>query len=216
VNVGLSTNGATGAFTPDGNVGNNKTVQVSGLTMSGSATNNYTLTQPVAIADITAKELTVTGITANNKTYNGTTAATLNTVGAVLVGNLDGVNVGLGTSGATGAFTPDGNVGNNKTVQVSGLTMSGSATNNYTLTQPVAIASIIAPPPTVNGFANGVPGFTFFGIPGSNYVVETTTNLVDTSSWRPVRTNTAGGDSSWPFTDADATNFVQRFYRVAP
>ena len=210
-NVVLSAVGATGTFTPDGNVGSNKTVQVTGLTVSGSATNNYTLTQPTATADITPAGLTVFGITANNKLYDGTATATLNTSGATLVGNLDGGNVVLSTNGTTGIFTPDGNVGSNKTVQVSGLTMSGLAINNYTLVQPTGIASISAPPGSVSSLSNKVVNINFFGIPGSNYVVQAATNLAGT--WQPVSTNTAGGNSSWLFSDPNATN-GQQFYRI--
>ena len=210
-NVVLSTAAAAGAFTPDGNVGIGKTVQVSGLTVSGSATNNYTLTQPTATADITAAGLTVTGITANSKTYDGTTSASLNTGGAALVGNLDGGNAVLSAAEATGTFTPDGNVGIGKTVQVSGLTVSGSATNNYTLAQPAAIASISAPPAHVSNLTNGVMNINFFGIPGSNYVVLATTNVG--GLWQPVSTNMAGSNSSWLFSDPSATN-RQEFYRL--
>ncbi len=142
-NVILETASATGAFTPDGIVGVGKTVQISGLTLSGTASGNYTLTQPTATADITAKALTVTGITASAKVYDGTTAATLNFSAAALVGNLDGTNVVLETASATGAFTPDGNVGVAKTVQISGLTLSGLASGNYSLTQPTTVADIL-------------------------------------------------------------------------
>ncbi len=150
-NVVLNTGSAAGAFTPNGNVGNGKTVQISGLTISGSASGNYTLTQPTTTANITQKALTVTGVTASNRTYDATTAATINTAGAALVGNLDGGNVVLNTGSAAGAFTPDGSVGNGKTVQISGLTISGSASGNYTLTQPTTTANITQKALTVTG-----------------------------------------------------------------
>jgi len=67
----------------------------------------------------------------------------LNLTNAELTGNLDRPNVVLSTANATGAFT-DPNVGIDKTVQVSGLTISGSATNNYTFTQPTTNATITA------------------------------------------------------------------------
>ena len=79
----MSTAGATGAFA-DKTVGIGKTVQVSGLTISGRDAPNYTLTQPTTTANITPVGLTVTGITANNKVYDDTTTATLNVAGALL------------------------------------------------------------------------------------------------------------------------------------
>ena len=84
----------------------------------------------------------MSGITANNKPYDATTTAALNVGSAALVGNLDSGNVVLNTGSAAGAFTPDGTVGTGKTVQVSGLTISGSASGNYTLTQPTTTADI--------------------------------------------------------------------------
>ena len=75
-NVVLSTASATGAFS-DKNVANGKTVQIAGLTISGSASANYSLTQPTTTANITAKALTVTGSTAAAKVYDGTTAEAL-------------------------------------------------------------------------------------------------------------------------------------------
>jgi len=181
------------------------------VTFTPTDTANYNNAFTSVNLTVAPAGLTVTGITANNKPYDGTTTATLNTGGTALVGNLDGGNVLLNTAGATGTFTPDGNIGNGKTVQVSGLTISGSATTNYTLTQPTTTATITAPPGTTGGFANGMMNINFYGIPGSNYVVLTTTNLA--LSWWPLITNTAGGSSTWLFTDPNATN-GQQFYRL--
>jgi len=47
--------------------------------LTGAGATNYTLTQPAGLtANITAVGVTITsGITANNKTYDGTTVATI-------------------------------------------------------------------------------------------------------------------------------------------
>jgi hypothetical protein len=87
--------------------------------------------------------LTVSGITASNKTYDGTTAATLSTGGATLNGVTNGDNIVLHTNSATGAFS-DKNVGTGKTVTISGTSITGSASSNYTLTQPTTTANITA------------------------------------------------------------------------
>ena len=102
---------------------------------------------------ITQAGLTVTGITANDKTYDGGTNATLNTGGAALVGVIGSDNVTLNTGGATGFFT-DKNVGLGKTVNVSGLTIGGTASGNYSLTQPTTNASIFALSISVTAAAN--------------------------------------------------------------
>ncbi|WP_459744852.1 YDG domain-containing protein, partial [Polaribacter sp. OB-PA-B3] len=46
------------------NAGTSISVNTTGYTISGTDAANYTLTQPTLIADITAKNLTVTGLTA--------------------------------------------------------------------------------------------------------------------------------------------------------
>ena len=78
-----------------------------------------TVTQPVNRAT-----LTVTGITASNRPYDGTTAAALNTSGAMLAGVLSGDSVSLGGT-ALGAFI-DPNAGNGKTVTITGLTLAAA------------------------------------------------------------------------------------------
>ena len=133
---------ATGAFATK-TVANGKAVTISGLTMGGASAGNYTLTQPATTANITAATLTVTGITANNKVYDGTTAATVNPGGASLLGVLSGDSVTLNTAGATGTFntaTP----GTGKTVTVGGLTLGGADAGNYVLTPPTTTANITA------------------------------------------------------------------------
>src|SRR5204863_2694163 len=118
--VSLATGSATGTFASAA-VGTNKTVTVNGLTIGGGDAGNYTLTQPTTTADITAKALTVTGITASNKAYDRTPSATLDVSGAALVGAVSGDTVSLGSGSATGTFAT-APAGTNKTVTVSGLT----------------------------------------------------------------------------------------------
>ncbi|MCX6930043.1 MAG: YDG domain-containing protein, partial [Verrucomicrobia bacterium] len=102
---------------------------------------NYNTASSTVSVTVNPKALTVTGIKANDKVYDGNTTATLNTTGATLVGKVLGDDVALNTAGATGAFTnPD--VGTAKTVLVSGLTLSGADAGNYTLTQPTTTAKI--------------------------------------------------------------------------
>ena len=118
-------------------------MQVSGLTISGTQAGDYTLTQPTTSANITPAPLTVTGIMAANKVYDGGTTATLDTTSALLSGVVDHEDVTLDATGATGAFA-DKNVAGNIVVQVSGLTITGAAIGNYTLAQPTTTANIMA------------------------------------------------------------------------
>ncbi|MCD2514684.1 YDG domain-containing protein, partial [Comamonas endophytica] len=85
-NETLTLSGQTGAFS-DQNAGAGKTVTVTGATLGNGTglASNYTVSNATGVtADITAKALTVTGVTAANKTYDGTTVATLS--GGTLTG----------------------------------------------------------------------------------------------------------------------------------
>jgi hypothetical protein len=87
--------------------------------------------------------LTVTGITANNKVFDGTTAATLNVAGAKLVGVVKGDTVTLNARHVVGVFASS-NVGNGISVAISGLSLGGAHAGDYALTQPTITASITA------------------------------------------------------------------------
>ncbi|HJJ47656.1 MAG TPA: YDG domain-containing protein [Methanocorpusculum sp.] len=116
------------------NAGTGKVVTFSGFGLSGADACNYILTQqPDQVsADITAKTLTVSGVTAEDKEYDGSTSAVVNTSGASLEGVVPGDDVSL-TAG-TAAFT-DCHAGTGKSVTFSGFGLSGADTCNYILTQ---------------------------------------------------------------------------------
>jgi uncharacterized repeat protein (TIGR01451 family) len=100
---------------------------------------------------VTAIPLTVKGITAANKTYNGNATATLQGLAAASpVGVLSGDTVTLGTSGAAGTFASK-DVAQNILVSVSGLTLGGAQAGDYTLTQPTTTANIAPAMLTVSG-----------------------------------------------------------------
>lgn len=213
-NVALVSTGAMGSFA-DPNVGTAKPVTISGLTLSGSAAGNYTLTQPTASANIAALGLSVSGITAANKVYDGTTTAALDTSSAALVGVLPGdtAKVTLVTSAATGAFA-DSNVGTNKPVSISGLTLSGPAAENYTVIQPTTTADILVNPMiTVTSPRLVDHEFTVSvsTVPGANYIFEYKNSLSD-PAWQAAQTQPGNG-SRIVLTDSTATNSA-RFYRV--
>jgi arabinogalactan endo-1,4-beta-galactosidase len=89
------------------NAGAGKTVTVTGLAISGTDSGKYTLAGNSisgAVGTITAAALTVTGVTAADKVYDGTTRAMLNVGGAKLEGVVGGDGVTLVTSHATAFF----------------------------------------------------------------------------------------------------------------
>ena len=128
------------------NIGTGITVITSGYTISGTDAGKYTLTQPTLSGDITAKELTISGITAVDKVYDDTTVGY-----AVGTPSLDGKVSGDDVSeGGSPVFAfASANVGTGITVNTSGYTISGTDSGNYTLTQPTLSGDITAAPLTV-------------------------------------------------------------------
>jgi hypothetical protein len=83
---------------------------------------------------------------------------------------------------------------------------------------PGIINVLVGPPPTnsiagtvVNG--DGSVTLSFVGVPDYTYQVQVTANLTPPAVWTTVSTNTADVSGLWQFTDTQATNYTQRFYR---
>jgi len=128
---------------------------MAGVTLTGAAANNYYVVgvgPQTLTANITPKPITIaTGLTASDKVYDGTTAATITSATQTLSGVLpaDASNVSVSSSGPyTGVFSQS-NVGSNLTVTpsttattiaggtynaMSGATLTGSAAGNYYVT----------------------------------------------------------------------------------
>src|SRR6056300_53144 len=106
---------STGTFN-NKNVGVGKTVTLV-KTTGGDDVGNYNITnQGTITADVTQKALTISGITASDKTYDGTVSATTDDSGATFTGlvTIDGVADDV-TVSSTGTFD-NKNVGVGKTV----------------------------------------------------------------------------------------------------
>ncbi len=127
--VTLEVSGASGSFN-NKNVGNGKTVQVAGLTITGLDAPKYLLIQPTTTANITAKSLTVTA-TAANKVYDGTTAASV----TLSTNKLASDTV---TAASTSATFAGKNIGTGMTVTISDISISGADAGNYNLSNTTA------------------------------------------------------------------------------
>lgn len=104
---------------------------------------NYAVTTNTAAGSITPASISsVAGITANSKTYDGTTVATLNTGSASFSGKFTGDS--LTVASATGEFAGGALTGKNagleKLVNVTGITLGGADAGNYTLANNTATA----------------------------------------------------------------------------
>jgi hypothetical protein len=124
----------------DKNVANAKALSVSGISLSGVDAGNYTFnTTAATTANITPANLAVTGITADNKIYDGSAAATL--AGTAVVSAL-GTDVVTVSGVGTGMFA-DANAANGKLVTISGYTFGGADMGNYNLLQPQGVTANI-------------------------------------------------------------------------
>ena len=122
----VSTTSATYA---DKNVGTGKTVTYAGLTLGGTKAKNYTIdASGTGTGDITAKALTVT-FADISKTYDGTKKATAGagTLTGVIDDDKEKVSV------AADAEYADKNAGTGKTVNYTGVALSGDEKDNYTI-----------------------------------------------------------------------------------
>ena len=178
--------------------------------LSGDDAGNYVLDSvATTTANITHKPLTVSGITANSKPWDGNTSATLNLGSAALVGVLSGETVNLDTSGASGAFSS--NAVGTWSVQIAGLTISGPDSANYSLTQPTTTASITAWNAQGHGFYApvGVPNSYFVAAPGQPPTAHCTTtmwNTVKGGSTVPLKFNVFAGT-----VEKTSTSDIQSF-----
>lgn len=153
----------------DSAVANAKTVNVTGLTISGTSSNSYSLTQPTLTANITAKDLTISGLSVASKVYDGLTTAIMSGV-ATLVGviNTDQFNVRLGGNPITANFDTK-NASTSKLVNITGYSASGTAATNYNLIAPTSTADITKKTLTVT-------------VSAANKVYDANTNAVVTFS----------------------------------
>ncbi|MEN6413105.1 MAG: YDG domain-containing protein [Veillonellales bacterium] len=120
--------GGTGSF-GDKNVGTGKTVTISGITISGDDSSNYTYnTTAPTTADITPRSLTITAA-ANTKTYDGTTSA------AATPAITSGGSLQTGDSFTSLTETYDNkNSGSNKTLTPAAVINDGNNGSNYNVT----------------------------------------------------------------------------------
>src|SRR2546427_159159 len=110
----------------DKTVANGKPVTVLGVALSGADAGNYTVSQPSGLtANITAKNLTITGAAANNKQYDGTATATVNFSGASLVGVIGPDALTINSGGYSATFATK-TVATGKPVTVLGVALAGT------------------------------------------------------------------------------------------
>ena len=127
---------AAGTYS-DKNAGADKAVTFHGLTLTGTGAGNYTLDKTAlrGTGTIARRALTLGAVTAQSKTYDGTTDADTSKFGAVLNNAIAGDKV---TATATGAAYNDKNVAGASRIDYTGVGLAGSDAGNYTLAATTA------------------------------------------------------------------------------
>ena len=142
----VSVGGTPFGFFADKNVGTAKSVAVGGYALSGADAGNYLLVQPSGLsAAITPATLQITGVTAANKVYDGSVAATVSGSGAVAALGNDVVTV----SGTPLASFASKDVGTAKSVLISGLSLGGPDAANYLVGSAALVSTADITPATL-------------------------------------------------------------------
>jgi hypothetical protein len=156
-----------------------------------------------AKADITKKALTISGLSAQNKVYDGNNSATLS--GTPQLQGVISPDVVTLSGTASGTFN-DASVNNNKPVTVTGLSLSGADAGNYSLTLPTLSANITAWNAQGYGFYSpvGIANSEFVPAPAAPPAARSTTvwNTVKGGSTVPLKFNVYAGNVEKTSLDA--------------
>ncbi len=219
--VSLGGSATSGSFDTK-NVGTAKavTANLGGLSLGSTDAGNYEITgvtSPLTAA-ITKAALTISGLSANSKTYDTTTAATLSGT-AALHGVLGSDAVSLTGSATTGSFDTK-NVGTGKAVaaNLNGLSLGSTDAGNYEITGVTApLAANITPAQltltaaaTSRSYGADNPAFTgtVSGFVGGETLASATTGSLAFSTAANVASNAGGHGISGGGLSANNGNYV--------
>ncbi len=178
-------------------------------TITGIDAGNYSLTQPTGLtADITAKPLTITGLSANNKVFDGTTTATLSGT-AILNGIVVGDEPNVTLAGTPTATFAQSSVGNGIAITVTGYSLTGSISGNYTVSQPTGLTADITNLPTPN-INSPLTASATYGVASTSYFITATnspTSFNATGLPTGLSINTSTGEISGTPTDVAGSPF---------
>ncbi|WP_159060773.1 YDG domain-containing protein [Selenomonas massiliensis] len=136
--TGIELAPSTGTYS-DKNAAADKTVTFNGLTLMGTGAGNYTLDKTAlrGTGTIARRALTLGAVTAQSKTYDGTTDADTSKFGAVLNNVVAGEENSVKAT-ATGAAYNSKDVAAASTIDYTGVALAGAEAGNYTLAATTA------------------------------------------------------------------------------
>ena len=180
----LVTATAAGASYNDKNVAGASKVTYTGLSLTGTGAGNYSLAAATAegVGTIAKRTLTVGTVTAQTKTYDGTTAADTSKFQATLNNVVAGEESSVAAT-ATGAAYNDKNVAGANAVGYTGVALAGTGAANY------AIAD------TAQGAGTITQRALTLGTVAQQSKTYDGTTAADASKFRAALNNTVTGDS---------------------
>jgi hypothetical protein len=177
------------------------------ITATQSGNGDFLAAEPVQqTLTIDPKVITLTGASATSRAYDGTTTVAVS--GGSLVGlvGADAVSLGGSPTGTVDTAT----AGTGKEVTVTGYSISGAQSGNYSLSQPTGLTvDITKATPTITAAATA-SAITFGqALSTSTFSGGTTTPADGTWSWNSPSTTPAVGTAGYAatFTPADTTNY---------
>jgi hypothetical protein len=177
------------------------------VVLSSTGATNQNVTTSSSGNTVSQKALTISGASATNRAYNATTTVAVS--GGSLVGVESGDTVTLSAASATGSVAT-ATVGVGKAVTVTGYSISGASSGNYSLTQPTGLTVNITkanPTITTNPTASSIKYAQ--ALSASSFSGGTTTPAAGTWTWNSPSTIPAPGTASYAatFTPTDTTNY---------
>ena len=152
------------------------------------------------------------GVTANNKLYDGTAAATLSFSNIVLTGILNQDAVTVNTNEYSASFASIG-IGHAIPITVTGLTLDGISAGNYSLSQPENLtANIVSPMLQMAGGPRNL--VVSWPVSASAYVLEEAQSLTPPATWTLV-TNAVTINGTNNSAAIDTSNGAKFFKLVA-
>jgi hypothetical protein len=143
---------------------------------------------------VAAKALTLTGLTASERAYNGLTDATVTGTPVLTTGQVVGSD-DVTVSGTASYTFSTATVGTSKAITTSGLSLSGASSANYSLTLPSLSTAITQAPVTITGLTAANKNYdagTTVSVTGAPVF----SGLVNSESFTP------SGSVTWAFADA--------------
>ena len=179
-----------------------KKADATGATLTVTYESDTRMGSASATITVARKEVTISGITANNKEYDGNTNATVNASGATITGKVDGDD--LTVSVAAGSTFDSADAGS-RTVTLGTLTLGSASAGNYKLAasgnQTTATANITAKDVSISAATVNDKGYD-----GNANATVASVTITGVSGALSMGTDFDVTSATFPDADADTAN----------